>query len=40
MQGCCKSKDEGSRNVASYEAEINCVSIIMRLNCYNFGSLI
>jgi hypothetical protein len=29
----------GSRTVASYEAEINCDSIIMRLNYYNFGSL-
>jgi hypothetical protein len=33
-------KEEGSRTVASYEAEINCDSIIMRLNYYNFGSLI
>jgi hypothetical protein len=33
-------KEEGSRTAASYEAEINCVSIIMRLNCYNFGSLV
>ena len=33
-------KEEGPRTVASYEAEINCVSIIMRLNYYNFGSLI
>jgi hypothetical protein len=33
-------KEEGSRTVASYEAEINCDSIIMRLNYYNFGSFI
>jgi alpha/beta superfamily hydrolase len=29
-----------SRTIASFEAEINCDSIEMRLNGYNFGSLI
>jgi hypothetical protein len=39
VQGAVKSKDERPRTVASYKADINCDSIIMRLNCYNFGSL-
>ena len=39
-QSVSLGKEEGSRTVASYEAEIDRASIIMRLNCCNFGSLV
>jgi hypothetical protein len=38
-QGVDESKNEGSRAVAGYEAEINCLAIIMRLTATTLALL-